>query len=293
MTDVRQLVRQATSLAENNLSSEAEGLLRQALATNPNDRAALEKLAEIALRRHDHATAYDCIGKLLSADRNNPIARAHLFRLLSATHNDAEAEQVIRDLITDHPDIAPFHRLYAELMLQILRFDRARHHIEQALKLDPNDPKSQGIKLIVDTVERKTEDAGQELVKRIAVMPELGNLVSNLEALLLSEHRYEEAANLLHSVVIYGVADKEMLEGTVTLKVMSHWSTIPLRPYYWYGQIALWALLVLNYLIYFTLSAFTPYGSLLIQGFILPLGYILYSTLYPRLLKRWIRYREF
>lgn len=269
---------------------QAKTLLSEMLAADPDDHVAHELMGRVALELKDLSNARPHIEKALSADPASPTARTLMFHYLVAKKNLAEAEQVVRGLVTDFPDTAIFHRFYAELALLGLRMDRVAIHIDEALRLDPADIGSQVVRSVFDIREGRTKEGGDRLRALIREHPESEDVATGLCFMLMDQGRYADALEIGRQLLRARPGATDLVEALITLKIKSHWSTIPLRPFYRFGNAGLYGTILGIYGLWLALKIFTPYDffGLWVLG---TFGYLGYSTVYPKLLRRWFRAR--
>ncbi|UCH74668.1 MAG: tetratricopeptide repeat protein [Rhodospirillales bacterium] len=291
MTDVGLLRQQIALLIERKRYGDAGRLLSEAISSEPEDPGFKLLAARLGIATADYRSARDNLEAALAQHPDNAEARQLMFELLCETGQFVEAEQTIIGLLHDYPEEAYFYALYAALMLKTLHIDKAAALAREGLRLDPTSSLSQVISLMVDVIEDRSHDASRRLEELVRENPDALHVAWSVVLVLQSRHRYAEALQVLRGIFRSVPDDKEAVAALIEMRVLSHWSMLPLTPlqrYGWVGSGVLWAVAVLSV---FLADRFAPQITSSLVVFYL--GYVVYSWLWPPMLKRWLSARGF
>jgi predicted Zn-dependent protease len=270
---------------------EAKQLLGQAFAETPADPELHCLAARAALGEKDQARARDHVEQALAAGPGHFEARVLLFVLDYHQDRYPEAERTIIELIRERPDNAHLLALYAELMLNTLKLDKARALTAEALRRDPDDERAQLVNVLLLTIEGKRDDAGVQLAELIRADPEGAEIARTLFNVLLEQNRHREALEVGRQLLKLDPGNRALVESLAELAAATHWiawPAYPLRRFGWAGAAGLWASGV--FVLPLVVKLNVALGVALVVLYLL---YIVYSWVYPPLLKRWLMRQGF
>ncbi len=142
-----------------NDASAAQRVLADYARSHPSDVPAQLLLIKASLAAGDEITA------LRAADRADQYKPHDVnVRLMRATvhwwrNNQAEAAELLFDLLTENPRDVEAHCLLAEVMAKRNRFEAAKAHFEEALELEPDCIWAiQGLRSLAETADPSTPD---------------------------------------------------------------------------------------------------------------------------------------
>lgn len=262
-------------------------MLVDAYALDPDDSGNHLLAARIDLEIGDYPAARRNIEAVLSAWPSNVEARLMMFELQGCTGEQAAAERTIIGLLHENPDTEEFYALYAQLMLQTLHVEKAGALAAEALRLDPTNRLARIVSLLVAVIEGRKSGAGAELEELVRDDPEALHVAWSMIAVLQSEHRYGEALEVMRGILHATPDDEDVVESLVQLRVASHWSTVPLWPltrYGWAGSGALWVAAIAGIMV--TRLMAPDWTGTLAVGYLV---YVVYSWVWPPILRRWVR----
>lgn len=289
--DLEQLHHQIELLVERQRYGEAKRLLAQAFNLQPDHTQNYLFAGQIAVETEDFGSARKNLEHVLSVDPDNYFARVFLYRLFCGTEQYVEAERVINGLLKDYPDFAYLYGLYGRLMLVTMHIDRAGALAREGLRLDPSDEQSRIVSLLVDVIENRSEDAAAHLKAMVRESPEALHVAWMVAVVLQAHHRNSEAFEVMRGILKAAPDDPDVIEALVGLRVVSHWTMKPLAPlqrYGWGGVAATWGIAILAA---YLADRFAPAAMLPLFAFYL--AYVVYSWVWPPLLKRWLAARGF
>lgn len=291
MTEAERHRQQIALLIERKRYGDAGRLLAEAISREPDHSGYRLLAARLGIATADYAYARDNLEAVLAQDPDNAEARRLMFEMLCETQRFVEAEQTIIGLLQDYPDRAYFYALYAELMLTTLHIDKAAALAREGLRLDPESNLSQVVCLLVDVIEDRSHDASRRLEELVRENPEALHVAWSVVVVLQSRHRYAEALHVMRGILRVTPNDPDVVDALVELRVASHWSMLPLAPlqrFGWGGSGVLWGVAALSV---FLANRFAPdvTGPLVVFYLV----YVVYSWVWPPLLKRWLTARGF
>ncbi len=268
---------------------EAGELIGKALAEDPDDvdiRTAAGRLYYLA-NDNDEARA-----QLQSALVNAPKHRVARF-MLHLVHVEEEefdqAEALITELIREEPANATFLALYARLMVLTFHIDKARALLEEAYRLDPHDREARFVNLLIAVVERRRGDADEQLADLLRESPDDQRVLWSLYRVLCERRRHRAAFAIGQQLLRLQPTNTSLIEALVELRTLTHWVAIPAYPFTRWGWGAVAAAWITAIVVIRAIAKVNPplAGTLGLIYFV----YVVYTWVYPPLLKRWIRWR--
>ena len=145
-----------------------------------------------------YARALGIVTRALAID--DTIGEAHTTRGLLRQNTDwdlAGAEQAYRRALELSPQYATAHHWYAELLLQMGRFEEASDHYRHALAADPMSSAIRSDRAVFHYYTRDYDRAVRELTACIAADPSFGRSHRYLATVYAQTGRYSEAVNEL------------------------------------------------------------------------------------------------
>ncbi len=291
MSDLREIQFRVRNLIERRQYSQAQALLSEAFSIEPDDFANHLLAGRIALETDEYDDARTNIERALLQHPDSIEARLLMFSVERHSDRFAEAERIILDLLRDNPDDAQLFGCYAELMLRTLHLEKAGALAAESLRLDPTERLARTVSLLVRVIEGDRGGALAELEELVRNEAEALHAAWSIVMVLQSEHRHGEAFQVMRGILRSMPGDESIIEAMIELRAASHWSIVPLWPlnrYGWIGSGALWAAAVGSFLLSRALAPETT--GPLVGGYI---AYVVYSWIWPPLLKRWLRWRGF
>lgn len=291
MTELNEIQFRIRTLIDRGRSDQARQILPEAFAMDPDDFGNHWLAGRIALDLEDYDAAHSSVARALELQPSSIHARLLMFSVQRNSEQFPEAEQTILGLLRDNPDDGQLFGCYAELMLRTLHLDKAGALAAEALRLDPAESQARTVSLLVRIIEGDREGAVEELEKLVRDDPDTLQAAWGIIAVLQSEHRYGEALDVMRGILHSIPDDGSIVEAMVELRAASHWSVVPLWPlnrYDWLGSGMLWAFAVGSFMLS---RVYAPdlTGPLVT----IYLVYVVYSWIWPPLLKRWLRSRGF
>ena len=284
-----ELHEQVARLLEVGRAQEAGELLARALSESPESASIRVLSARVALLQGDVEEARTQVGRALSLEPTSFEARWLLYALERQADRHAQAEEVLTELLREYPEAPDLLAEYGSLMLETLHLEKARQLTDEALRLDPENRSARATDSLLALCEGNRERAGHRVAELIGDDPDSREAAYTLLAHLVEERRTREALELSQELLRIDPKNEHLLEAIVELRMATHPLALPLRPlqrFGWAGSAAIWfgAIVVLRW----AGRAEVPW-ALPLAG--LYLAWVLYSWIYPPLMKRWLRAR--
>jgi tetratricopeptide (TPR) repeat protein len=269
--------------------SQARLLINRGLQLSPDDAELMYLSAFVDYVESHYDGALDKVGQLLSRDPDHYGGKRLLGKLLEEDKRYSEAETIWISLLKDYPEDADAYAAYARLMMQTMILDKAELLAREGLRYEPDHSeclfvlslsqlaKGRGKKEHAATLQRLLKEHPEQFESSIALVISLidqGNSKSALpiaQALLRSQPDSEELVNLVRS-----------------LRTTSHWSLLPLYPMLRWGWVGAAVVTVVGIFILQNLKNTLPEATYKTVQHIW-LGYIIYSWIWPAILKKLIR----
>lgn len=291
MAELSEIQFRIQSLIERGRFDQAQGMLPEAFTLAPNDFGNYLLAGRIALELDDYEAARSNTARALEMDPSSINAALLMFSIQRHSEQFADAEQIILDLLRDNPDDSQLFACYAELMLRTLHLEKAGALAAEALRLNPAESLARSVSLLVNVIEGDRAGAAAELEELVRDDPDALRVAWSIIAVLQAEHRYGDALEVMRGILHAAPDNQSVVEAMIDLRAASHWSVIPLWPlnrYGWVGSGALWAIAVGSFLLS---RLFTPeYTGPLVTVYLV---YVVYSWVWPPMLKRWLKARGF
>ncbi|MCK4867559.1 MAG: tetratricopeptide repeat protein [Alphaproteobacteria bacterium] len=291
MTELGEVQFRVWGLVERGRFEQARKMLPEAFSLGPDDFDNHCLAGRVALELEDYEAAYSSVARALELHPSSIDAGLLMFSVHRHSGQFPDAERIILELLRDNPDDSQMFACYAELMLRTLHLEKAGALAAEALRLDPTQSLARMVNLLVRIIEGDREGAVAELEELVRDDPNALQAAWGIVAVLQSEHRYGEALDVMRGILHSAPDDGSIVEALVELRTASHWSTIPLWPlnrYGWLGSAALWALAIGSFMLS---RSYAP--GLTTPLVTIYLVYVVYSWVWPPLLKRWLRSRGF
>lgn len=291
MGDIHDTQLRIESLIDRDRFGQAKTLLPAAFSLAPDDIHNHMLAARVSIGLEDWSGARQHAGSILSVFPDSTDAGLLMFQIERGLEAFPAAERIILDLLRGNPDTAHLYALYAELMLRALHIDKARALSAESLRLDPEDHLARIVSLLVNIIEDRKADASAELEELVGDDPEALHVAWSIVAVLESQHRHGEALQVMRGILRATPGDESVVEALVELRISSHWSTLPLWPlnrYGWVGSGVLWAIAAGSFILTDLLAP--EWTGVLVK---LYLVYVVYSWVWPPLLRRWLGARGF
>jgi len=274
----------ASELLDRKRFAAARELLGTALRQHPRDAGLLYESAraEHLQDRNDQARAQ--LQLLLIQSPADADSRYLLFWVLCELKEWVQAEEMILGLLRDHPQCPDFWAGYAHLMLRCLLFDKAAALLKEALHINAHHELALRVQVLCDISAGRS--GGEAIRKLLVEHPDDTRTLQLVVVALARQGRAKEALRLARELLRSQPDDHELLDQVRELAYQNHWTLAPLRPlqrFGWAGSAAIWLGVVLFGRV--VDMHWPTYTTIYFGSWI---GVVVYSWVWPPLLKRWL-----
>ncbi len=274
------------ALLERRRIVQAKARLREALQENPDHPDLLLQSAWADYMADDNAAALATVRQVLLTDPESHSARLLLFELQTERNQLSDAEQTIVQLLHDLPEHAPYYGRYAELMLRAMQLPKARALAEEGLKYAPDDAGCLAARALCDFIEQRRGTPSHSLQQLLLRHPQSIRTLLLILVAMQDRGDHRGAYRIAQELVRLQPDNKAIIEMAARLKVTTHWSMLPLWPFLrwgWGAAIGFW--LIGGAAVRFIGQQNPGLGGILA---ICILAYVIYSWVWPPILRRWI-----
>jgi tetratricopeptide (TPR) repeat protein len=264
--------------------------LAQALAAFPDESDLLYQAARLDLQQNSIPSALNTLLQLLARDPEHFGGRFLLVHVYEAAKEHAKAEAILLDLLADYPQAAPLYAQYAMLMYRTLHVEKAKALAREALRLDPDDEHALSACLIGDLIDGRKDAQQSRLAELLHKYPEDRFTGQLLISHLVEQGKYWSAKRIAIELLRAEPNSKEILNLVVEIELLAHWTMVPLWPFNRWG---LGATIGFFLIVLFGMSSLVKHldpASVGVLNVVL-ISYVVYSWIYPPLLKRWLKRR--
>lgn len=288
--DHDQAVAQLNELVYRKRIGPARNILADALPRFPESVELLQCAAWVDWLDDDLDSALKSIQKILSIDPSYFDARFLLSRIKFEQNRFAEAEQTVLALLQDYPEDAALYAHYARIMLRTLHIEKAQRLAAEALKREPSNADALGVDVLCAFIGLSGKQQRARLQRLLEEYPDQTQSMILVVQSLIDNGKHREAYELSRELVLHDPSNDALVDLAKELRHTSHWTMLPLWPmrkWGWGGSIGLWLIVVL--LLRSEVLASTPLAGLEGPIAFTFLGYVVYSWVWPPLLKRLLR----
>jgi tetratricopeptide (TPR) repeat protein len=289
-TEASELERQVDHLLDVGRVGDAQRAVGRLLQLQPQDPEALFLAARVAYEGGDLIEARARVADVLERNPTHEGARLVLFDVEMKAERFAQAEAVILELLRSDPDDARLLAIYGRLMLRVYQLDKARSLVNEALKREPEMTLALALDALLHIIHGDDARASERLGQLIADDPEAEHVAWLALAVMESQGRHREMLEIARQLLRTQPGNKELVDLVIGAAVAGHWSLKPLWPvlkFGWGGSIALWVIGVAG-LRFLRGKVSDPVLGVLTTAYLL---YVVYSWVWPPLLRRWLRRR--
>jgi predicted Zn-dependent protease len=270
-------------------TKQARQLLAVHLSANPADPIALFYLGRAAVIDSEYTEARNHLAQALRLDPAAEGPRALLFYVETAEQKFGAAEQIVIELIRENPRDPDYLAMYADLMLRTGHLPKSRELSAQALLIAPDHMQALRAQVLLDIVSGKHQDAEHTLAGLIEQEPDNEEISFTLFQLLVERQRLEEATRLGQELLRLHPGNTALITALIEIRVLTHPLGLPLYPLRkagWLGSGVMWIVSIVGYKVLARINQ--PLASAFILTY---LAFVIYSWVYPSLMRRWLRAR--
>jgi tetratricopeptide (TPR) repeat protein len=232
--------------------------------------------------------AEQTVRTVLLQDPKHYGARTLSAGIYEAQRQYAQAETVWIELLQEYPENADCYASYADLMLRTLHLDKAQRLMQEGLRFEPNHEKCLYIASLIQVIQGRFRGGDSEHLKLL--LTEHPERVHTLLALVIALDQRGESRSALRVAqhLVSMRPDSEQFVNLVKeLQLKVHWSLLPLYPmqrWGWGGAAVVTAIGVVGVRV----ARISLAGSVASIIAFVWLGYVIYSWVWPRILRKLI-----
>lgn len=175
-------------------------LYGQAIALNPDDLKARVALGNLLLEKYNNAEAQDLFREVLAAHPEQPDALLGLARSQHFDHS-IEATETVKLALAANPHLVPARAFLARLHIESEQYGEARDEALRALETDPRSLEALAVLAATHYLTRD-EAALEDVTRRVlALNPKYAELYNTLAELAARNRRYEDAITLAERAI--------------------------------------------------------------------------------------------
>jgi len=277
-------------LERDRLDRAAEAIAR-GLALDPNSVELRYLGALLEYERDDFSAAASANDAVLRDAPAHYAARVLAARVARAQTDLARAETIQLELLSDYPADENLLAEYALTVLHGGQFEKASQLSAEALRVNPSCQLALVVLGYIDILREKPVNQQHALQTLLQQNPSARHALNLLAHAQLGAHRPQDAREVAAQLVREQPNDPATLSLARAARLQSHWSMLPLWPlmrYGWGASIALYVLGVV--VIRGSREMLSPNWHFALV--MLWVSYIIYSWIWPPLLKRWLERGE-
>jgi tetratricopeptide (TPR) repeat protein len=285
--DLAAIEREGHALIERRRYSQARVTVGQGLKEFPES-AELQYLAafiDYASERPEQAM--QGVRALLSQSPQHYGGRTLYAHLLEGAKELAEAERVWIDLLRDYPQSADCFAGYGELMLKTLNLEKARRLAQEGLRLSPEHAGCLFLAAMIDLIRNRSGTDSEHLQRMLREHPEHVRSALALVIALSAKGNDRGALRVAQELLRQQPNAGHLVKLVRSLKMRTHWTMLPLYPMQRWGWNAAIAITLVGIVGLRVAEQKLP--STLVETLTwVWLGYVIYSWVWPRLLRRYL-----
>jgi tetratricopeptide (TPR) repeat protein len=282
------LLHQAHALIDRRRYAQARQILTTAALSHPDDPQLLYLAAFIDYSEGKLDDAEKTVQSVLLQNPEHYGGRTLHAELYEARKQYAQAEAVWIELLRSYPEEANLYASYAELMMRTLHLDKAQRLMQEGLRLEPNHPRCLYVAALLHIVQGRSSDPENEHLQRLLTeYPERIQTLLTLVVALSQRGDNKGALRIAQQLLRMRPDSPQFLNLVKELKLQTHWSLLPLYPMQRWGWGGAAVVTVIGIGVVNASKSQLPGGVASVIGSIW-LGYVVYSWVWPRVLRRLI-----
>ncbi|MEL6447580.1 MAG: hypothetical protein AAFQ62_06545 [Pseudomonadota bacterium] len=268
----------------------ADERLGMALEQFPDSTDLLELAAWNAWLKDELDTALELAARVLQQAPSSYSARYVQAQVFHERDDYGAAEQTLLAMLEDYPESADLYASYAQVMLDSYMIEKAERLAAEALRINPQHEGALNVHTLCGFILKPDAEQKRRLSMLMREHPNQVGTTLRIVQMLIDRGKAREAKAIAAELALSHPDDAGIVNLASQLRVDGHWSMIPLWPmqkWGWGGAIAIWFLAVT--LFRSTVLDGTPFEAYkgAIAGVFL--GYVIYSWVWPPLLRRIMR----
>lgn len=285
--DADESARRITELLDRRRTDPARELLKEAIGRHPNDSRLMVQAARADMQDSDNLSARATLARLMASEPGHVGARLLMLSILIDDNELPAAEELALALLREFPASADLYAAYGRIMLAALQLPKARALGNEALRLDPDSEMALRVLALCDIVERPSGSDSDALRRLLAENPEDQDTLALMVTALVHRREYAAALRGAQELLRMQPDNPAWVNLVRELRYDRHWSMRPLWPlqrFGWTGSVALWVGFLIGSRV---VAAVLPDWAAAIN--LVFLAYVIYSWVWPSLLRRILR----
>lgn len=214
-------------------------------------------------------------------------ARTLYAHLLEGAKELAQAERVWIDLLREYPQSADCFAGYGELMLKTLNLEKARRLAQEGLRLSPEHADCLFLAAMIDLIRNRDGAESEHLQRMLREHPEHVRSAVALVVALSAKGNDRGALRVAQELLRQQPNAGHLVNLVRSLKARSHWTMLPLYPMQRWGWTAAIAITLVG-IVGLRVAEQTLSSPLVGALTWLWLAYVIYSWVWPRVLRRYL-----
>lgn len=214
-------------------------------------------------------------------------ARTLYAHLLEGAKELVEAERVWIDLLRDYPQSADCFAGYGELMLKTLNLDKARRLAQEGLRLAPEHAGCLFLAAMIDLIRNRNGVESEHLQRMLREHPEQVRSALALVIALSARGNDRGALRVAQELLRQQPNAGHLVTLVRTLKTRTHWTMLPLYPMQRWGWNAAIAITLVG-IVGLRVAEQTLSSPVVDTLTWIWLAYVIYSWVWPRVLRRYL-----
>jgi tetratricopeptide (TPR) repeat protein len=288
--DADRLADEAARWLERERFDRAEAAIAEGLRLAPESTTLLRLSAELAYARDAFALASAQTDAVLAREPQDYAGRLLKSRIARATGALGDAEASLLDLLADHPADPHLLSEYALTCLHGGQIDKARKLAAEALRIDPACELALVALTAIDTLLEQPIERQAALKTLLEQNPGARHTLKLLIGAQLTQ--LDAGAQAASAQLVRAAPnDPYAIELARAVRFQNHWTMLPLKPlmrFGWGGAIALYVAGML----FFNLTRGVLPPPIHFALVMLWLCYVIYSWVWPPLLKRYLERQD-
>ncbi len=283
--NLEMIEREAHALIERRRYAQAQATVSRGLSEFPDSIELLYLGAFIDYASDRQAQAMQDVKNLLArAPEHFGGGKLHAL-LLEQAEQFAEAERVWIELLRRRPQDADCFAGYGKLMLKTLHLEKAQRLAQEGLRQSPEHADCLYLAAMIDLIRNRGGTRSEHLQRMLREHPEQARSAIALAVALSDAGNDRGALRVAQELLRQQPDSPHLLKFVRALKARTHWSMLPLYPILRWGWTAAIAITLLGIIgLRLAQQALPPSVVTILSG--LWLGYVVYSWIWPRLLRR-------
>lgn len=215
----------------------ARRLLQDVARSDPGNPQLLLSAALLNGYEEKYPEAERDVTEFLRVEPTHAVGRRLLAHVFRETGRHAEAERILIELIREFPGQSEHYIDYATVLMHNLRFDKAGHLLDEALRIDPDAELGRFYRTVLLFAQGKASSDRTLAFMDFATSPTSRQAVVRMILVLMDAGRLRDARELARELALRMPDDESVLDLFRQLAVSTHPLMVPLRPFLKHGYV--------------------------------------------------------